>query len=67
MTSALELTEEEKTKLSSGLEKRFRSTVEAEYVIDESLIGGILIEADGKVIDGSVRTRLRDIKDVMNR
>ena len=67
VTCAVALTEEEKEKLVKNLENKFKSTVDAEYIIDESLIGGILVEADGKVLDGSVRTRLRDIKDVMNR
>ena len=43
------------------------SAVEAEYEIDGSIIGGVIIEADGKVFDGSIRSRLRDVKDVMNR
>jgi len=67
VVSAVELTEDEKEKLNKGLEKKLSSGINTSYVIDESLIGGILIEADGKILDGSVRTRLRDIKDVINR
>ena len=65
--SALELNEEEKKKITEKLEKMLNSAVEAEYEIDGSIIGGVIIEADGKVFDGSIRSRLRDVKDVMNR
>ena len=66
VTSALELTEEEKTALKSKLEKICKTTVTIEYLIDESLIGGIIVETDGKVLDGSLRNRLREIKEVIN-
>lgn len=67
ITSAVELTEEEKTALIQKLEKRCKNTVVAEYCIDSSLLGGIVIEIDGKVMDASLKSRLSDIKDVMSR
>ena len=65
--SAVELTEEEKTALIQKLEKRCGNTVTAEYRVDGSLLGGMVIEIDGKVMDASLRNRLNDIKDVMSR
>lgn len=67
VSSAVELTDEEKQKIATKLESKFKSGIESEYIIDESLIGGIVIEADGKILDGSLRSRLHDIKDVINR
>ncbi len=67
VTSAVELTEEEKNALIQKLEKRCGNTVVAEYRIDSSLLGGIVIEIDGKVMDASLRSRLSDMKDVMSR
>lgn len=66
VTSATQLLESEKEALVEKLEKISGCVVETEYAVDESLIGGIVVEIDGRVIDGSVRSRLRDIKDVIN-
>jgi F-type H+-transporting ATPase subunit delta len=65
VTSAVELTAEEKQKLIQKLESLCNGRVNAEYVVDASLIGGLVVEIDGKVFDGSLRHRLRKVKDVM--
>lgn len=65
VTSAAALTDEEKKKLEKKLSSISKKDVFAEYEVDESLIGGIVVEIDGKVLDGSVKRRLRDIKDVI--
>ena len=66
ITSAVELTDSEKRKLISKLETTYKTKVNAEYRIDSSIIGGIVVEIDGNVLDGSLRHRLREVKDVMN-
>ena len=66
VVSAAELSEEEKKALKEKLENMNKTSVEMEYSVDEALIGGIIVEIDGKVMDGSLRSRLRDIKDVIN-
>ena len=38
----------------------------AEYEVDESIMGGLVVSIDGKVMDGSLRHRLQEIKGVMN-
>ena len=65
VTSAAELTAEQKSKLERALEQRLSRRVKAEYEIDGQLLGGLVIEADGKTLDGSLRHRLRQIKEVM--
>ncbi len=66
VTSAVELLDTEKEKLKAKLEKVFNSVVNPEYFIDTALIGSLVVELDGKVIDGSLCRRLLDIKEVMN-
>lgn len=49
-----------------SIEKRMLETtsyrhLEVEYEVDRSCIGGIVIEVDGRVADGSVRTRLQEM------
>ncbi len=66
VTSAVELSEEEKQKLLAKLEKMSKTNVNIEYTLDPSILGGLVVEMDGRVLDGSLKSRLRDIKDVMN-
>lgn len=67
ITSAVELTDDEKARLKEKLEKTMKASLLMEYFVDKSLIGGIVAEIDGKVIDGSIKKRLHDIKDVIIR
>ncbi len=66
VTSAVSLTEDEKEKLRKKLEDVYRSNVEIEYFIDASLVGGVIMEVGGKILDGSIIGRLRDIKEVIS-
>jgi F-type H+-transporting ATPase subunit delta len=58
VTSAVELKGEEKKKLNEILEKIVRKRIRAEYSIDPSLVGGVVVRIGDRVIDGSVRTKL---------
>ena len=66
VTSAVSLTENEKEKLQRKLEDVYKNSVEIEYFIDASLVGGVIMEADGKILDGSIRGSMRDIKEVIS-
>ncbi len=65
ITSAVELTGEEKQKLQLALERRCKGQVRAEYVVDKELLGGMVVELDGNVLDGSLRQRLSEVKEVI--
>ena len=64
--SAVELNVAAKDKLCRKLSKLTGKTVEAVYVTDPTLLGGIKVEIDGKTIDGSITNNLKRIKGVMN-
>ena len=66
VTSALALTKEEEEKLVAKLTKMMKGNVRCEYEIDPSLLGGVIVEMDGKIMDGSLRHRLFEMKEVMN-
>lgn len=66
VTSAVELTDDEKQKLTNKLKVIYKGEVNAEYFIDETLLGGLIVESEGKVMDGSLRHRLREVKEVMS-
>jgi len=67
ITSALELTDDEKAQLKQALESKYDRKMSVQYRIDESILGGIVVEFDGQVLDGSLRTRLKEIKDVIGK
>lgn len=49
--------------LSHSLERRFGRSVELTIEVDGTLLGGAVIRAENKVIDGSVRSRLQRLAD----
>lgn len=67
VTSALELTDTEKSALAQKLGQKEGCTVTLDCRVDPSIIGGLIIEIDGKVIDGSIRGKLSEVKDVITR
>ena len=66
VTSAAELTEAQKRSLVERLERTSGAKVTLECEIDPSLLGGVIVNMDGRIMDGSVRRRLLEIKEVMN-
>lgn len=61
VTSALALDEVQKTALLSKLEQISKKTVRLTTRTDPSLIGGLKVELDGKLMDGTVKERLSGI------
>ncbi len=59
VTSAVELSGEQKTAMAASLKKRFKRDVRMTNAIDPSLLGGAVIRAGDQVIDGSIKGRLQ--------
>lgn len=64
--SAVELTETERNALKEKLEKRFGHRMILDCQVDPGLLGGIRVETEGRVLDGTLRARLQEIKEVMD-
>jgi F-type H+-transporting ATPase subunit delta len=62
---AFEPTSEQKEKLISKLKGITKKEIDPIFIEDKGLIGGIKIELDGRVLDGSLSTRLNNIKGVI--
>ncbi|MBE7030963.1 MAG: ATP synthase F1 subunit delta [Ruminococcaceae bacterium] len=67
VTSAVELTDGEKAALKEKLEKTSGHTMVIDYTVDQSIIGGLIIETDGKIMDSSLKKHLKAVKDVISR
>ena len=61
--SAVELTEDQRSRLASALAAKLGREVDVVVVIDPSVVGGIVTQVGDTVIDGSVRTRLAQLKE----
>ncbi|MBU2923534.1 F0F1 ATP synthase subunit delta [Colwellia sp. 4_MG-2023] len=58
VTSAVEITAEQKTTLSAALEKRLARKVKLNCNIDVNIVSGLIIKAGDTVIDGSIQGKL---------
>ncbi len=65
--SAIELNEQEKQILKDNLEKMSGKMVVLDCIIDKSILGGLIVELDGKTINASIKGHLKNIKDVIGK
>jgi F-type H+-transporting ATPase subunit delta len=63
VASARPLSEEERRALITKVETATRKTVEADFEVDPTLVGGLTVTYDNYMLDGSVRGRLARLKD----
>lgn len=64
--SPVTLNQSQKDKLCVKLSKKLGKTIELNERIDPSLIGGVRIEMQSDMLDGSVKSRLDDIKEILS-
>lgn len=62
VTSAIEIDEDRQGKLVEKLERILEKKVKLQFEIDESIIAGLVVQVDDKIIDGSIRTKLDNMK-----
>ncbi len=63
VATAVELNNDEKRDLNKILARLTGKKVQTSYTVDPSLIGGVVVRMGDKIIDGSIRTRLVDLKE----
>ena len=66
VTSAVPLTAVQEGALTAQLIRKLGRNIRLECSVDPSIMGGMIVRVDGKVIDGSIRHKLQQIKEVMN-
>ena len=65
VTTAVPMSDAEKKKLISALKRRYGVNVELNCQVDSSILGGMIIKTEDSVTDGSLKTKIREIKDVI--
>lgn len=63
--SAFELTAAQQDKIVSSLKKRMGREIKLVCKVNKELLGGVVIRAGDKVIDGSARTRLGEMANAL--
>lgn len=63
VTSAVALTDAENRALEEKMRPHFGPETDFEYVIDESILGGVIVRVGDKVIDGSVAGKLAALRE----
>lgn len=66
VTSAVPLTKKELMRLTAKLEKLSGNAVRLTTRIDPALIGGAVVEIDGRIIEGSIKQRIRELKGIIS-
>jgi F-type H+-transporting ATPase subunit delta len=63
--SVIELSEDQRARLAEAIEKSTGKSVEVKIVVDPTVLGGLVTTVGDTVIDGSVRTRLEQLKNTL--
>jgi len=67
VTTAVELTDTERQLVSTQLARIIGSEVEVRAHVDSAIIGGLVARVGDQLIDGSVRTQLRELRATLSR
>jgi F-type H+-transporting ATPase subunit delta len=62
ITAAIALDPEASEKVRAALETAVSGTIEMETATDASLVGGLRVEVDGHLFDGTVKARLKALR-----
>jgi len=65
VSSAFELNDAQQQKIAAALKARMGCDIKLSCKINKELLGGIVIRAGDKVIDGSARTRLGEMSNAL--
>ncbi len=61
VVSAVEVSDDRKQRLIEKLQNKLQKTVIANWVLDDSIIGGLVIRIDDNIIDNSLRNKLENL------
>ena len=63
--TVVDLKDDEKKSLVLQLEKKYNKKILLEEEIDESIIGGVYVQVGNEVIDGTVKSKIDEMKKLM--
>ena len=60
--TATPLSDDQAARVARGIAQRYGRDITVNRVVDPSVIGGVRVQVGGDVIDGTVATRLADLR-----
>ena len=63
--SAVELTDDQRTRLAAALGKATGKNVSVKVIVDPTVLGGLVAQIGDTVIDGTVRNRLNQLREAL--
>jgi F-type H+-transporting ATPase subunit delta len=63
--TAVPLSDDQRTRLADALGKATGKSVEVKAIVDRSVLGGVVAQIGDTVIDGSVRSRLEQLREAI--
>ncbi len=65
VVSAIDLTDENKKKITDKLQSKLQKTIHASWQTDKDIIGGLIIKIDDDIIDTSVKNKLDNLTKII--
>ena len=66
ITTSMEISDEEKAKIEKVFAKKYNEEIYPVYLIDDAIIGGIIVFDGEKVYDGSIRNQLNRLNNSLS-
>lgn len=63
VTTAVKLIEDEESALKAKLSKMTGKSIQLQKIVDPSIIGGVIVRIEDRVIDGSIKGQLAALKE----
>lgn len=64
-TTAVKMTEKEIEVIKRKLSSKYKKEIEVQNIVDPEVIGGVYLRLGDRVIDGSIRGKLQDMKKML--
>ena len=61
VTSAVELTQEQKNRVTEKLQEKLNKQIQANWLLNSDIIGGLIIKIDDNVINSSLKNKLEKL------
>jgi F-type H+-transporting ATPase subunit delta len=65
VSASIELTDAQKDALSEKLAAKYNKKIKLHCSVDPSLVGGMVVNVGGRTFDGSVKTKLEEIRQLV--
>lgn len=68
VTTAIPLKEEQRDELATKIAQKFGyKTANLQENVDPTIVGGVLVETNGRVIDGSIKTQIENLRKQLSK